>query len=84
MSEPSDPPIVRELKRIFGERPQEIDGSKAFTILPLAGEADALRFFQTVPAGVSMAELSELALAYRKEHPNPIVDPTDGDLESAG
>jgi hypothetical protein len=82
--EPADPPIVRELKRIFGDRPQETDGPKAFTILPLVGEVDALEFFRTVPAGVSMAKLTELARVYRAEHPNPIVDAADEDLESAG
>ena len=83
-SDLSDHPIFRELKRIFGDRPQTGDGSKEFTILPLVSEPDALQFFRTVPAGVSMAELLRLALEYREKHPNPIVDSAGDDLESAG
>ena len=83
-SELSQDPIFKELSRIFPQLPTAAEGSKQFTLLPLVSEEDALQFLRTVPAGVSMEELSRLALAYRQANPNPVADAPDEDLESAG
>ena len=67
---PADHPIFQQLRRIFGDRPPTGETSKVFALLPLVSEQEALAFLQAVPAGVSVRELIELALAYRNEHPH--------------
>jgi len=73
---PVEHPIFQQLRRIFGDQPTG-ETSKVFAILPLVSEQEALAFLQTVPTGVSVAELVELALAYRNAHPIAIADASD-------
>lgn len=76
---PVEHPIFQQLGRIFGDQPPTGETSKVFAILPLVSEEEALAFLQTVPTGVSVAELVELALAYRNAHPIAIADASDGE-----
>ena len=73
-----DHPMYREFVRIFGE---SLDQDQGFVMLPLVGEADALEFLRTVPAGTSVKELPALAAAYRDAHPviPTSVDSANGD-----
>lgn len=63
-----DHPVYRELSRIFGDL-EKTGETKFFLLLPLVTEDEFVAFLQTVPAGTPWQRLSELASAYRAEHP---------------
>jgi hypothetical protein len=61
-----DLPTYREFVRIFGDK---LEAAQGFVLLPLVGEADALEFLRTVPAGTDLQRFPELAAAWRASHP---------------
>jgi hypothetical protein len=63
------PPILLEMRRIFGDLASLSREPQPFLMLPLQGDDDALAFLQTVSAGVRWEELLELAVQYRATHP---------------
>ena len=63
------PPILRELRRIFGDGPVESEDPRSYLALPLMGDDDALAFFRSVPAGTRWQDLLKLATQYRDAHP---------------
>jgi hypothetical protein len=73
-----DHPMYREFVRIVGET---LGRGQGFVILPLVGEAEALEFLRTVPAGTPLSELPAFAAAFHATHPliPPAADSEDED-----
>ena len=72
--------VFLELQRILGDA---AEGPKAFVILPLMDEEDALQFLRTVPTGTSIDQLVPLASAYRAANPRVAPESDEADLDQA-